>query len=71
MSGSDLKELCRNAAMTPVREALRSTDTDIRQIDPKTLNIRAVEMRDFLSDAPSSSGAAQGPDGTIGGLDLD
>jgi SpoVK/Ycf46/Vps4 family AAA+-type ATPase len=28
MSGSDLRELCRNAAMLPVREYVRETTTD-------------------------------------------
>jgi len=28
MSGSDLRELCRNAAMLPVREYVRETSTD-------------------------------------------
>ena len=28
LSGSDLRELCRNAAMVPVREFMRSTSDD-------------------------------------------
>ena len=35
MSGSDLKELCRNAAMVPVREFLRDADGD-REVLAKT-----------------------------------
>ncbi|KAI8840237.1 ATPase [Chytridium lagenaria] len=38
LSGSDLKELCRNAAMIPVREAIRrSSGKDIGDVDPASL----------------------------------
>jgi len=32
MSGSDLKELCRNAAMLPVRETIRRAEGDIERL---------------------------------------
>ena len=32
MSGSDLKELCRNAAMLPVRELVRKADGDFARL---------------------------------------
>ncbi|KAI9349448.1 P-loop containing nucleoside triphosphate hydrolase protein [Zopfochytrium polystomum] len=71
MSGSDLKELCSNAAMAPVREALRSLSVDVRNVNPEDLHIRPIRLTDFLSDEVTSSGMAQGTDGTMGALDLD
>lgn len=73
MSGSDLKELCRNAAMAPVREALRSIsgDVQLRDVDPLSLHVRHLELRDFLSEEITATGLAQGTDGTIGDLNLD
>jgi len=32
MSGFDLKELCRNAAMSPVREAIRRVNGDVESL---------------------------------------
>ena len=51
-SNSDLQELCRNAVMVPVREAIRvATSTakkgDEANIDVKSLRIRAVTVQDF------------------------
>ncbi len=50
-SNSDLKELCRNAVMVPVRESIRTASAEssgqVSRVDPKSLRIRAVEMRDF------------------------
>lgn len=50
-SGSDLKEACRNAAMIPIREYMRShstTDGDLINIDPKKMNIRPLRLSDFF-----------------------
>ena len=51
-SNSDLKELCRNAVMAPVREALKTIPKDeaggIAKIDPKSIRMRLVAMQDFL-----------------------
>lgn len=57
-SNSDLKELCRNAVMTPVREyslfncraigkASKGEKGAIRDIDIKSLKVRHVTMKDF------------------------
>lgn len=54
LSGSDLKETCRNAAMVPVREYMRSHQVD-GQLDLETVKssefkIRPLVMDDFLAD---------------------
>jgi SpoVK/Ycf46/Vps4 family AAA+-type ATPase len=41
MSGSDLRELCRNAAMLPVREYVRATSTDQEALVKGQLEVRA------------------------------
>jgi SpoVK/Ycf46/Vps4 family AAA+-type ATPase len=57
-SCSDLKELCRNAVMTPVRESIRKAqlDSEIGQIDSGKLTVRPVSMNDFRSFIDCSSG---------------
>ncbi|KAI9216713.1 P-loop containing nucleoside triphosphate hydrolase protein [Blastocladiella britannica] len=47
-SGSDLKELCRNAAMIPVREYLRSRGDDVTLIDSKDVTVRPLRTGDFF-----------------------
>ncbi|CAG8619437.1 13086_t:CDS:10 [Ambispora leptoticha] len=50
-SGSDLKEACRNAAMIPIREYMRSHSTpegELTDIDPKNMNIRPLRFSDFF-----------------------
>ncbi|KAJ3369451.1 hypothetical protein HDU91_007241 [Kappamyces sp. JEL0680] len=53
-SNSDLKELCRNSVMVPVREALKELSQKekpeggvIPKVDPMSLKLRSVCMRDF------------------------
>ncbi|RUS22220.1 putative MSP1-intra-mitochondrial sorting protein [Endogone sp. FLAS-F59071] len=46
-SGSDLKEICRNAAMIPVREYVRKAGVGI---DVETLDIENIEIRPLLMD---------------------
>ncbi|KAK9762122.1 mitochondrial dynamin GTPase Msp1 [Basidiobolus ranarum] len=57
-SGSELKELCRNAAMVPIREFMRTMQK--QSFDPSTLdvaNIQDLDVRplctsDFFSESP-------------------
>ncbi|KAI8928524.1 P-loop containing nucleoside triphosphate hydrolase protein [Entophlyctis helioformis] len=48
-SSSDLKELCRNAVMIPVREGIRSLNGDVKDADAKSIYIRYVGMADFFA----------------------
>ncbi|KAG6805927.1 hypothetical protein H0H87_003425, partial [Tephrocybe sp. NHM501043] len=52
-SGSDLKELCRNAAMIPVREYIRSTGGQPEILEKgqneEGFNIRALTLSDFFA----------------------
>ncbi|KAJ3100234.1 hypothetical protein HDU97_002418 [Phlyctochytrium planicorne] len=68
LSGSDLKELCRNAAMIPVREAIRATGGEVRNVDSSKLKVRPLRLSDFFE---TSGGKTQGKDGTLDALDLD
>ncbi|KAI8916366.1 P-loop containing nucleoside triphosphate hydrolase protein [Gorgonomyces haynaldii] len=47
-SNSDLKELCRNAVLVPVREAIRSAKKRVQDLDPKQLAVRPVKQSDFM-----------------------
>ncbi|KAI9207620.1 AAA-domain-containing protein [Polychytrium aggregatum] len=54
-SCSDLKELCRNAAMVPIREVLRDLPGPIQGVDAKSLHVRPLSNADFfLSDEYST-----------------
>lgn len=72
-SGSDLKELCRNAAFVPVQELIRSHKGAIETLDMKNFEKRALKFSDFFpKDGKSDSGMIHGADGTLTGkLDLD
>ncbi|KAF7724544.1 hypothetical protein EC973_000921 [Apophysomyces ossiformis] len=57
-SGSDLKELCRHAAMIPIREFVRSVQPmtvsddaskDLLNIDTKNINTRPLTVADFYA----------------------
>lgn len=55
-SGSDLKELCRNAVMIPVRETLRqikqdSSETELSTVDMSQYQARPLRVKDFYSSA--------------------
>lgn len=49
-SNSDLKELCRNAVMVPVRAAIKSANAvkDFKKEELKSVKIRPVALNDFM-----------------------
>ncbi|KAG1766603.1 ATPase [Suillus placidus] len=49
-SGSDLRELCRNAAMVPVRECMRAMEHDeeaLTKVEKEGFNMRPLTLTDF------------------------
>jgi len=53
LSGSDLKELCRNAAMAPVREYMKKMEGDptrLAKMESKDLKLRPLTLDDFFKD---------------------
>ncbi|KAI9003906.1 AAA-domain-containing protein [Hyaloraphidium curvatum] len=60
LSGSDLKELCRNAAMNPVREYFRKEigSGDIKDVVADSIRIRPLTMDDFF---PLVNGTSNAP----------
>ncbi|KAF9523407.1 ATPase [Crepidotus variabilis] len=56
-SGSDLRELCRNAAMVPVREFMRSSTDNheaMRRGQLEGFDLRSLTIRDFFAHDGSS-----------------
>ncbi|KAG8684901.1 hypothetical protein FRC08_013423 [Ceratobasidium sp. 394] len=52
LSGSDLKESCRNAAMVPVREYMKlngGSHEDMRRAQAQGFKLRPLTMRDFFT----------------------
>ncbi len=59
MSGSDLKEICRNAAMNTMREYIKQNFVDGKKIDEKEIDVRPLKTTDFfvqLASEPTASG---------------
>jgi len=53
LSGSDLKELCRNAAMVPVREYMKKMEGDstaMADLKSQDLKLRPLSLEDFFKD---------------------
>ncbi|PRQ71829.1 putative MSP1-intra-mitochondrial sorting protein [Rhodotorula toruloides] len=70
LSGSDLKEACRNAAMVPVREYMRQNlgtggQIDVEKVKAGKFNIRPLRLSDFfVSDyAQTGTGGAMEQEG--------
>ncbi|GJE92609.1 ATP-binding protein [Phanerochaete sordida] len=65
-SGSDLKELCRNAAMIPMRELMRSAGADsaeLARIQAEGVELRPLKLEDFFQADGTS--ALPPPENTI------
>jgi SpoVK/Ycf46/Vps4 family AAA+-type ATPase len=60
LSGSDLKETCRNAAMVPVRDYMRAHQVngqlDLTQVKAGTFEIRPLSLNDFLLNESTLGG---------------
>ncbi|KAJ8330431.1 mitochondrial dynamin GTPase Msp1 [Batrachochytrium dendrobatidis] len=66
-SCSDLKELCRNAVMVPVRESIKTIKGDFKNADLRTTKIRPVTVSDFFAHDTNLFDSAVFPDS----VDLD
>lgn len=48
LSGAELKEVCRNAAMVPVREYIKGLGVkNVSEIDAKSIQVRLLQLSDF------------------------
>jgi len=57
LSGSDLKEVCRSAAMVPVREYLKEANGDRATLDggqAEGFKLRPLRIEDFIVEDPAS-----------------
>ncbi|KAL8243757.1 hypothetical protein R6Q59_010015 [Mikania micrantha] len=64
MSGSDIKEACRDAAMVPVREMIRSQRQSGRRMDQmKAQEVRGVRTEDFFGQTVNSNSMSYTTDG--------
>ncbi|CED82570.1 aaa-domain-containing protein [Phaffia rhodozyma] len=50
-SGSDLRELCREAAMRPLREEIRGKGFDPVKLGEKGFELRPLELKDFFDES--------------------
>ncbi|KAJ3177621.1 hypothetical protein HDU87_004374 [Geranomyces variabilis] len=67
-SGSDLKELCRNAAMMPVREAIRQFDGKLHDVNIDDVKVRHLKLADFFAQNPATASVAAGTGSDSSGI---
>lgn len=68
LSGSDLKELCRNAAMVPVREYMKRMEGDsvaMAEMKSKDIKLRPLSLEDFFKDETTSLLLLRPPSATV------
>ncbi|CAE6524890.1 unnamed protein product [Rhizoctonia solani] len=73
LSGSDLKEACRNAAMVPVREYMRQNGgsvEDMRRGQTEGFKLRPLSMTDFFTSDGTTQPVVNAPYGIGASQDL-
>jgi len=66
LSGSDLKELCRNAAVNSTREYIRGNVVNGKPIDPnEKIVLRPLELQDFIQGLSPSDSLLRECDGLL------